>query len=153
MDVEMKLKELNLALPPAPKPIAAYVPAVRSGNLLFVSGQLPIRNGELLCKGKCAADVTTVEARQAAQQCILNALAIVKEHLAGDWSKLVRIVKVGVFVASDDDFFDQPNIANGASELLVDIFGELGRHARAAVGVKALPLDASVEVELIVELR
>ncbi|MFA7237439.1 MAG: RidA family protein [Phycisphaeraceae bacterium] len=153
MPVEAKLKELNLTLPAAPKPIAAYVPAVRSGNLLFISGQLPMRNGEMMHKGKCSAHVTIADAQHAAQQCVLNALAIIKDHIAGDWSKLVRIVKVEVFVASGDNFFDQPKVANGASELLVRILGEPGKHARAAVGVNSLPLDAPVEVTLIAELR
>ncbi|MHB1155793.1 MAG: RidA family protein [Phycisphaerales bacterium] len=152
MDVEAKLKELKLTLPAAPKPIAAYVPAVRSGNLLFISGQLPMCNGEMMHKGKCSAHVTVADAQQAAQQCVLNALAIIKDHIAGDWSKLVRIVKVEVFVASGDNFFDQPKVANGASELLVRILGEPGKHARAAVGVNSLPLDAPVEVTLIAEL-
>lgn len=153
MDVEAKLKELKLTLPAAPKPIAAYVPAVRSGNLLFISGQLPMRNGEMMHKGKCSAHVTITDAQHAAQQCVLNALAIIKDHIAGDWSKLVRIVKVEVFVASGDNFFDQPKVANGASELLVQILGEPGKHTRAAVGVNSLPLDAPVEVTLIAELR
>lgn len=152
MNVEAKLKELNLELPDAPKPIAAYIPAVQTGKLLLVSGQLPMHHGELIFKGKVSAHVNIADAQKAARQCILNALAIVKEHLHGDWSKLARIVRIGVFVASGDNFYDQSKVANGASELLVEIFGQSGKHARAAVGVNSLPLDAPVEIELMVEL-
>ena len=153
MDVEAKLRELSLTLPEAPKPVASYVPAVRAGNLLLVSGQLPFREGKLLATGKVLSDVLLAEAQEAARQCVLNALAIVKAELGGDWSKLVRCVRLGAFVQSDDDFTDQPKVANGASDLLQQVLGEAGRHARAAVGVNALPLNAAVEIEFMFELR
>jgi len=152
-DVDGKLQELGLAWPVPPKPLAAYVPAVRSGNWLVVSGQLPFRDGRLTAAGRVPSGVTLEQAQAAAQQCILNALAIVRAELGGDWSRLVRIVRVGAFVASDDGFTDQAKVANGASELLLRLLGESGRHARAAVGVNALPLGAAVEVEILVEVR
>jgi enamine deaminase RidA (YjgF/YER057c/UK114 family) len=153
MNIEAKLHELGLALPPAPKPIAAYVPAVRSGNLLFVAGQLPLRDGKLLATGKVPSQVSVESAKQAAAQCVLNALAILKQELAGDWSKFSRVVRVGAFIQSDDTFVEQASVANGASELLAQILGEAGRHARAAVGVNALPLGAAVEIEFLFELQ
>lgn len=148
-----RLAELNLELPKAPRPVAAYVPAVKSGNLMFVSGQVPFRDGELLCTGTVPGSVSIEQARDAARQCVLNGLAVVADQLGGDLSRVVRIVRVGVFVASDPDFGDQPKVANGASELLEQVFGEAGRHARAAVGCSALPLHAPVEVEMTVEVR
>ena len=152
MDVDAKLKEMGLTLPPAPKPVAAYVPAVRTGQLLFVSGQLPVTDGKLLATGPVPSAVPIADAQTAAQQATLNALAIVQDQISGDWSKLARIVHLRVFVQCDDDF-DQPHIvANGASELLEQLLGQAGRHARAAVGVNALPLNATVELELIAEL-
>jgi enamine deaminase RidA (YjgF/YER057c/UK114 family) len=152
MDVTKKLAELGWTLPPAPKPIAAYLPATRSGKLLFVSGQLPMRDGKLLAAGKVPSAVSPEAAQKAAAQCAVNALAIVIAEL-GDWEQLVRVVRIGVFVQSDDNFHDQAKVANGASELLQQIFGESGRHARAAVGTNALPLDAAVEIEFVFETR
>jgi enamine deaminase RidA (YjgF/YER057c/UK114 family) len=152
MSVETKLAELGLTLHEAPKPIAAYIPCVRTGNLVIVSGQLPLSGQFLLAKGKVPHDVPIDQAQTAAQQCVLNALAILKAELGGDWSKLRRVVRVGVFVQSNDDFTQQPQVANGASELLVKLFGDAGRHARAAVGVNALPLGAAVEVEFAFEV-
>ena len=153
MDIHAKLKSLDLPLPPAPKPVAAYVPAVRTGNLVFVSGQLPMRDGKLMATGPVPSAVKLDDAQLAARQCALNALAILDEQLSGDWSRLVRIVRLGVFVSSDDAFTDQPKVANGASEFLGQLLGDAGRHARAAVGVNVLPLGATVEVELIAEVR
>jgi enamine deaminase RidA (YjgF/YER057c/UK114 family) len=153
MDIRVKLAELGLQLPAAPKPVAAYVPAVRSAGLIFVSGQLPMKDGKLMATGPVPTAVSLPEAQAAARQAALNALAIVDGQLGGDWSRWVRAVRLGVFVASADLFTDQPKVANGASELLVQLFGESGRHARAAVGVNVLPLGASVEVEVIVEVR
>lgn len=153
MDIHAKLASLGLSLPQAPKPVAAYVPAVQSGSLVFVSGQLPMKNGQLMAMGCVPSAVTLEQAQAAAQQSALNALAIVGDMLQGDWSRLVRIVRIGVFVASDPGYTDQPKVANGASELLVQILGEPGRHARAAVGVNTLPLGAAVEVEMIVEIK
>ena len=151
--VEHSLIALGLTLPEAPKPVAAYIPCVRSGNLIVVSGQLPFRHNELLDTGHMPSAMTVEKAQAAAAQCVLNALAIVKAELDGDWAKLVRIVRLGVFVSSEANYYDQPRVANGASELLVKIFGEAGKHARAAVGVSALPLNAVVEVELMVEIK
>lgn len=153
MDIHAKLASLNLKLPAAPKPVAAYVPAVRTGNLVFVAGQLPMSEGQLIAKGPVPSAVTLEQGQAAARQCALNALAIVGDQIGGDWSRFVRIVRLGVFVASDNSFTDQPKVANGASELMGQIFGDAGQHARAAVGVNVLPLGASVEVELVAEVR
>ena len=147
-----RLLELKITLPEAPTPVAAYVPAVRTGNLVYVSGQIPFRDGKLLATGPVPSQTSLNQAQEAAKQCVLNALAILADTLDRDLDRIKRIVKLGVFVYSDPDFTDQPKIANGASELLQDIFGESGRHARAAVGSVALPLGASVEVEMIVEV-
>ncbi len=147
-DVDQKLAAMGYTLPTPPKPVASYAPVVISGDLLVVSGQLPFHNGKLLATGPVPSVATEQQAKQAAVQCTLNALAAIKDALQGDWSRLTRIVRVGVFVLSDDRFANQPAIANGASDLLAQVFGETGRHARAAVGVNALPLDATVEVEL-----
>jgi enamine deaminase RidA (YjgF/YER057c/UK114 family) len=147
---EERLAELGLAVPEVAKPVAAYVPAVRSGNFVFTSGQLPMRSGELMQTGKVGGDVSPDEAVECAQQCALNAIAAVKAEL-GDLGKVKRIVKVVAFVASTPDFTGQPQIANGASELFGSVFADAGVHARSAVGVPVLPLDAPVEVELVVE--
>jgi enamine deaminase RidA (YjgF/YER057c/UK114 family) len=149
---EERLAELGLAVPEVAKPVAAYVPAVRSGNQVFTSGQLPMRSGELLATGKVGAEVTAEEAFACAQQCALNAIAAVNAEIGGDLSLVKRIVKVVVFVASAPDFTGQPQVANGASELFGQVFADAGVHARSAVGVAVLPLDAPVEVEVVVEL-
>jgi enamine deaminase RidA (YjgF/YER057c/UK114 family) len=146
-----RLEQLGLSIPEVAKPVAAYVPAVRSGDQVFTSGQLPMRSGELITTGKVGAEVTPEEAYACAQQCALNAIAAVNAEV-GDLSLVKRIVKVVVFVASAPDFTGQPQVANGASELFGEVFGDAGVHARSAVGVAALPLDAPVEVEVIVEL-
>ncbi len=151
--IDQRLAELNIQLPQAPKPVASYVPAVRSGKWLIVSGQLPFLNGQLLATGKVGAEVTPELAAQAARQCILNALAVIKAELGGDWSQFSRVVRLGAFVASDNNFTTQPKVANGASDLLAEIFGDAGKHARSAVGVNVLPLNAAVEIELMVELK
>ncbi|MDZ4752893.1 MAG: RidA family protein [Phycisphaerae bacterium] len=148
-----RLAELSITLPPAPKPVAAYIPAVRTGNLIYVSGQLPMSNGQLLATGSVPSTTSLDQAIAAARQCALNALAIVADQLGGDLDRVQRIVRLGVFVCSDVGFADQPKVGNGASEVLQQIFGEKGRHARAAVGSIALPLGASVEVEMLVEVR
>ena len=146
------LARLGLTLPPAPKPVAAYVPAVRTGNLIFVSGQLPMSAGALMATGPVPSKVSIEDAQKAARQCALNALAVVADQLGGDLSKVKRVVRLGVFVQSDDRFDGQPKVANGASEFMMEVFGEAGRHARAAVGTNALPLDACVEVEALFEV-
>jgi enamine deaminase RidA (YjgF/YER057c/UK114 family) len=152
MSIESKLAALGLKLPEAPKPAGAYVPCVRTGNLVFVSGQLPSTAGKLLAVGKVPSQVTPEQAREAAAQCVLNGLSVLKAELGGDLSKLQRVVRVGAFVQSDDGYKDQPLIVNGASELLEKLLGDAGKHARAAVGVNALPLGAAVEIEFVFEV-
>jgi enamine deaminase RidA (YjgF/YER057c/UK114 family) len=148
---EERLVELGLTLPGVAKPVAAYVPAVRSGSHVFTSGQLPMREGALITTGKVGAGVSAEVAVECARQCALNALAAVRAEV-GELAHVKRIVKVVAFVASTPDFTGQPGVANGASELFGDVFGEIGQHARSAVGVTVLPLDAPVEVELVVEV-
>jgi len=148
---EEKLAELGLTVPDVAKPVAAYVPAVRTGNYIYTSGQLPMRSGELMMTGKVGGDVTPEEAAECAQQCALNALAAVKAEI-GDLAAIKRIVKVVCFVASTSDFTGQPQVANGASHLFGEVFGDAGVHARSAVGVPVLPLDSPVEVEIVVEV-
>jgi enamine deaminase RidA (YjgF/YER057c/UK114 family) len=146
-----KLEELGLTLPPVVAPVAAYVPAVRTGDLVYTSGQLPMVEGKMSHTGKVGADVTVEEARELAGICALNGLAALKSQI-GDLAKIKRIVKVTVFVASHPDFLDQALVGNGASELLGAVLGDAGKHARSAVGVAVLPLGAPVEVELIAEV-
>lgn len=146
-----RLAELGLTLPEVVPPVAAYVPAVRTGNYVYVSGQLPMVSGEMVAVGKVGAEVTPELAKEAAQACALNALAAAAS-VAGGLDAIKRIVKVVGFVASAPDFTGQPGVINGASELFGKVFGEAGRHARSAVGVSGLPLDAAVEVELIAEV-
>lgn len=153
MAIEEKLASLGLQLHAAPAPVAAYVPCVRTGNLVLVSGQLPLTAGQLIATGPVPSQVNVEQAREAAAQCVLNGLSILRNELNGDLSKLRRVLRVGVFVQSDDGFKDQPLVANGASELLEKLLGEAGRHARAAVGVNALPLNASVEIEFLFEVE
>jgi enamine deaminase RidA (YjgF/YER057c/UK114 family) len=148
---EDKLAELGITLPHAPAPLAAYVPAVRAGSFVFTSGQLPLVDGELRATGIVGRDLSVEEAAECARLCAVNALAAVRD-LIGELSLVKRIVKVTGFVASTVDCFDQPLVVNGASELLGEVFGDAGTHARAAVGVAVLPKNAPVEVELIVEL-
>jgi len=148
---EEKLAELGLSVPEVAAPVAAYLPAVRSGNQVFTSGQLPMRDGQLLRTGKVGGAVSSEEAVECARQCALNALAAIRAEI-GELSNIKRVVKVVAFVASTPDFTGQPQVANGVSELLGEIFGDAGRHARSAVGVPVLPLDAPVEVELLVEV-
>jgi enamine deaminase RidA (YjgF/YER057c/UK114 family) len=148
---EERLADLGLSVPEVAKPVAAYIPAVRSGNHVYTAGQLPMREGELMLTGKVGGDVSPDQAGECARQCALNALAAVRAEI-GDLSAVKRIVKVVVFVASTPDFTGQPGVANGASELFGEVFGDAGRHARSAVGVSVLPLDAPVEVELVVEV-
>jgi enamine deaminase RidA (YjgF/YER057c/UK114 family) len=148
---EEKLAELGLSVPEVAAPVAAYVPAVRSGNYVYTSGQLPMRSGELMTTGKVGGEVSPEEAVACAQQCALNAIAAVKSQI-GDLAQIKRIVKVVCFVASTPDFTGQPQVANGASHLFGEVFGDAGVHARSAVGVPVLPLDSPVEVEIVVEV-
>lgn len=150
MSTSQRLAELGIALPAVTKPLAAYVPAVRTGNLVYTAGQLPLVDGKLTHTGKTGAEVSPEHARVAARICALNALAAVDALVGID--TVTRIVKVVGFVASAPGFSGQPGVVNGASELLGEVFGEAGAHARSAVGVSELPLDAPVEVELIVEV-
>ena len=150
MTVADRLAALGLALPSVVPPVAAYVPAVRSGALVFTSGQLPMVDGQLAAVGKVGALVTPEQAKELARTCALNALAAIDALVGLD--SVVRVVKVVGFVASVPEFTGQPAVVNGASELLGEVFGDAGAHARSAVGVAALPLDAPVEVELIVEV-
>lgn len=146
-----RLAELGLTLPPVATPLASYVPAVQTGNLVFTSGQLPTVDGELLRTGKVGADVSPEDGRELARVSTLNALAAIDALVGLD--SIVRIVKVVGFVASAPGFGGQPGVVNGASELLGEVFGEAGRHARSAVGVSDLPIDSPVEIELQVEVR
>jgi enamine deaminase RidA (YjgF/YER057c/UK114 family) len=148
---EERLAELGLVVPEVVPPLAAYVPAVRHGELVFTAGQLPTRDGEMMATGKLGGGVSEDEGYACARQCALNGLAALKAEI-GDLSAITRIVKLVVFVASTPDFTAQAKVANGASELLGEVFGDTGRHARSAVGVAVLPLDVPVEVELIVAL-
>ena len=150
--VELILGDLNLSLPEASKPVAAYIPAKQSGNLVFTAGQLPMVNGELISKGLLGQDVEIDEAIKAARICTLNALAAIK-GVIGDLDRIKQIVRVVGYVASVPTFTQQPAVVNGASELLLEIFGEAGKHARSAVGMTVLPLNASVEIELTVEVE
>jgi len=151
MNPEKRLTELGLELPPAAAPVGAYVPAVRSGNLVFTAGQLPMVNGELTAAGKVPGDVAIDAARAAGRQAALNALAAIA-GLVGSIDCITRIVRVNVFVNSSAGFTDQAKVANGASEMLADVFGEAGRHTRCAIGAAELPLDAAVELDMVVEV-
>ena len=152
MTPEAKLRALGLELPPAPKPVGSYVPAVRSGNLVFVSGQLPMKDGELMTQGHVGGEVTVEEAQDCARQAVLNALAAVAAEIGG-LENVARIVRVTGYVASAPGFTDQALVLNAASDLLAGIFGEAGRHSRIAVGAAELPLGAPVELELVVETQ
>ncbi|BCZ22450.1 RidA family protein [Mycobacterium senriense] len=150
MSASARLEELGLALPEVVAPLASYVPAVRTGNLVYTAGQLPMQDGKLLAAGKVGVGISPDEGKAMARICALNALAAVNSLVGID--EVARVVKVVGFVASAPGFNGQPSVINGASELLAEVFGEQGAHARSAVGVSELPLDAPVEVELIVEV-
>ncbi|MEY9875656.1 enamine deaminase RidA (YjgF/YER057c/UK114 family) [Streptacidiphilus sp. MAP12-33] len=150
--VESRLAELGLTLPEVVPPLAAYVPAVQTGDFVYTSGQLPMVAGKLGLTGKVGAEVTAEEAKEQARICAINALAAVKSVI-GDLDRIERVVKVVGFVASAPDFTGQPGVVNGASEFLGEVLGEAGVHARSAVGVAVLPLDAPVEVEIQVRVR
>ena len=150
MSVSDRLAELGIVIPDVAKPVASYLPAMVTGNLVFTAGQLPFVDGALPATGKVGAEVSAVDATGYARTAVLNALAAAQTAI-GSLDRITRIVKLVVFVASDPSFSGQPAVANGASDTLVEIFGDLGRHARSAVGVAVLPLDAPVELELIIE--
>jgi enamine deaminase RidA (YjgF/YER057c/UK114 family) len=149
--IDERLRLRGIELPPAPAPVASYVPVVVSGDLAFVAGQVPIEDGKPMARGRVGKDLGVTEGQRLARRCALQALSALRDEL-GSLDRVARVVKVTVWVASSEDFIDQPKVANGASDVLVEIFDDAGRHARAAVGVSSLPLGAPVEVELTVEL-
>ncbi|MGI8926455.1 MAG: RidA family protein [Tepidiformaceae bacterium] len=151
MSAEEKLRELGIVLPAAPAPAGLYAPAMQAGPLLFVSGQVPMRDGVVLRHGKCGDSVSVDEAAELARVCALNALAIVRAHL-GTLDRVVKAVQVRGYVASGPAFIEHPKVINGASQLLLDVFGEAGRHARVAIGVAELPFGVPVEVEFLFEV-
>ncbi|MCO6472182.1 MAG: RidA family protein [Melioribacteraceae bacterium] len=150
--IEKKLKELGIEITEPAKPLAAYVPFVKAGDFVFTSGQIPVENGELKFKGKVGKDLSLEEGQAAAKLCLINCLSAVKAA-AGSLNSIERIVKITVFVNSAEGFTAQPQVANGASNLLIDIFGETGKHSRSAVGVSELPIDSAVEIEMIAKLK
>ncbi len=149
--VEQRLSELGLTLPQVATPAGAYLPAMISGNLVFTAGQIPLVEGKLMATGKLGAEITVEYGAEIAQRCALNALAAVKSVI-GNLDRVKQVVKIVGFVSSVPEFTSQPAVINGASEFLQQVFGDAGKHARSAVGVSVLPLDAPVEIELIVEL-
>jgi len=151
--IEARLTELRIELPQAAAPVANYVPAVRSGDLLFIAGQICQWNGERRFIGKLGREISTEQGQEAARLCALNILAQARNALGGDLDRILRCVRVGAFVSCTEDFTQQPQVANGASNLLVELLGDAGRHARAAVGVNALPGGVAVEVDAIFEVR
>jgi len=151
MNLDAALARLGLQLPLAPKPAGSYLPAKRAGDLVFVAGQLPMRDGKLLATGKVPSACPIEQAQQGARQCVLNALAAVRA-LGIDLDKIAGVVRVGAFVCSDDGFTEQPKVANGASDLLMELLGPRAQHVRAAVGTNVLPLGAAVEIEFVFQL-
>lgn len=149
--IEEKLKSLNIVLPNPPKPAGAYIPVVKSKNIAYVSGQIPIENGKVAFKGKVPSVQPLEQAQKAAKLCAINALAQLKSEL-GSLDKISKILRVSGFVNSESDFTDQPKVINAASDLLFEIFGDKGQHSRIAVGVASLPLGATVEIDMIVEI-
>lgn len=152
MSYEVKLKELGIELPAAPKPVATYIPVVRVRDLLFLSGVIPFRDGTLVMTGKLGGELTVEQGYEAARVALLNALAIIRQE-AGSLDHVTKVVRMVGHVASAEGFLQQPAVINGASDLLVSVFGDAGRHARVAVGAAELPLGAPVELELIVQVR
>lgn len=149
---ESQLAALGLVLPMPPKPVATYIPVVRAGDLLFLSGMIPLRDGTLAMAGKLGQDVSIEQGHEAAKICVLNALAVIREQV-GTLDRVKQVVRMVGYVSSAAEFVQQPAVINGASDLLVKIFGDAGRHARIAIGAVALPLNAPVEIELIVQLN
>ena len=151
MSPEDKLKELGIELPEAPTPIGSYIPALRTGNLVFLSGILPLRQGKLIKQGKVGKDLSLDEAREEARTATINALSVLKAHV-GSLDKITRCVKIAGYIASSPDFTEQPKVLNAASDLLFEIFGDKGKHARSTVGVNVLPLNAPLEIDFIFEV-
>ncbi len=150
--IEERLKELGLSLPPAPSPMGSYLPWTRVGNIVFISGQLPRRGNELVYKGKISSQLSIEQGIEASKLCALNAISVLKSAIV-ELDKVEQILRLTCWVASDADFFDQPKIANGASDLLVEVFGERGKHSRMTTGVIALPANAPVAVDLVVAVE
>lgn len=150
--IEERLKALNIILPSPPKPVGSYIPVVITGNLAFVSGQIPIKDGKVTYAGKVSKDLSVEDAQDAARLCVINALAQLKTEL-GSLDRISKIVRVSGFVNSPPEFTDQPKVINGASDLLFEIFGQNGQHTRIAVGVSSLPLNSAVEIDLIAEIN
>lgn len=150
--IEEKINQLGFTLPAAPKPLASYIPAVKSGDLVFTAGQLPIKDGSLVFKGKLGKELNEDDGKKAAQLCALNCLSVIKNEIE-TLDNIDRIIKLTVFVSSSEGFINHPQVANGASDLIKDIFGENGKHVRSAVGVAELPLNAPVEIEMIVRAK
>ena len=150
---EENIKNLGLKIPELPKALANYVPYKIVGKTMYISGQAPVKNGELIYKGKVGSDISVEDGIEAARLCVINIIAAVKTGLEGDWSKLDSFVKLTGYVNCQDTFTDQPKIINGASDLLVGIFGDHGRHSRVAVGSNALPLGIAVEIDALVQLK
>lgn len=150
--IEERLKALNIILPSPPKPVGSYIPVVITGNLAFVSGQIPIKDGKVTYAGKVSKDLSVEDAQNAARLCVINALAQLKTEL-GSLDRISKIVRVSGFVNSPPEFTDQPKVINGASDLLFEIFGQNGQHTRIAVGVSSLPLNSAVEIDLIAEIN
>jgi enamine deaminase RidA (YjgF/YER057c/UK114 family) len=151
VSVQDRLEELGIELPPAARPVASYVPVTQGNGLAFVAGQVPIEDGKLLASGRVGESVSLEQGQELARRCALQALAALNDEL-GSLDRVRRILKVTVWVASGEGFFDQPKVANGASDVLVEVFGEAGKHARAAVSAPSLPLGAPVEVEVIADI-
>lgn len=149
--IDEKLVSLNITLPTPPKPAGSYIPVVKTGNLVFVSGQIPMKDGQVQFKGQVPTSISVEDAQKAAKLCIINVLAQLKAEL-GTLDKISRVVRVSGFVSSSQEFYEHPKIINAASDLLFEIFGEKGKHARIAVGVASLPLNAAVEIDLIAEI-
>jgi enamine deaminase RidA (YjgF/YER057c/UK114 family) len=150
-NIQQRLKELNINIPDISPPAANYVPYVQSGKQIFISGQLPVKNSQIIT-GKVGQDATIEQAIEAAQACAINIVAVLKKACEGDLQKVARCVKLGIFVNCVDGFTDQPRIGNGASDLMVEIFGQIGQHARFAVGTNSLPFNALVEIDAIFEI-
>lgn len=151
MSIEEKIKRLGIVIPESPKPLGSYIPCVQTGSLLFLSGMLPLREGRLTRTGRVGESVSLQEAQEDARQCVVNALSVLKSHL-GSLERIKRCVKLNGYVVSAPDFTEQPKVLNAASDMLFEIFGEAGRHARAAVGVAVLPLNSPLEIDFIFEI-
>lgn len=152
MSIEKRIQELNIKLEEMPPANIPFIPVNQSGNLVYTSGQVCVKEGKLISTGKLGAEVSIEEGQKAAEQCAINCLSVLQSHL-GSLDKIKKVVKVLAFVQSSDDFKDQPVVVNAASELLLSIFGDKGKHARSAIGVNGLPSNASVEIEMIVEVE